>query len=74
MTRGLQSEPLKGRTPAVWSVAFSPDGKMLATGSSDGSLILWDVFRRKRLGEALTGHNGAISAITFQPNEKSVGH
>ena len=53
--RSPSGASLKGHTAAVWSVAFSPDGKMLATGSSNGSVILWDVFSRKTLGEPLTG-------------------
>src|SRR5207248_384086 len=34
---------LKGHTDLVWSVAYSPDGKMLASGSWDPTIKLWDV-------------------------------
>jgi WD40 repeat protein len=33
----------KGHTGPVWSVTFSPDGKTLASGSADGTAVLWDV-------------------------------
>ena len=34
---------LKGHTEAVRCMAFSPDGKTLASGSSDQTIKLWDV-------------------------------
>ena len=35
-------QPLTGHNDLVSSVAFSPDGKILASGSWDNSIILWD--------------------------------
>lgn len=35
----------------VWTIAESPDGKLLALGRSDGAIEVWDLAQRKRLGE-----------------------
>jgi WD40 repeat protein len=36
-------DTLKGHTEAVWSVAYSPDGKTLASGSREKTIKLWDL-------------------------------
>ena len=41
----VQIANLNGHTGLVHSVAFSEDGHVLASGASDGTVLLWDVFR-----------------------------
>ncbi|BAY50102.1 WD-40 repeat-containing protein (plasmid) [Scytonema sp. HK-05] len=41
--RGKLLKTFKGHTAAIWGVAFSPDSKILASGSGDGTIKLWKV-------------------------------
>src|SRR5262249_31458258 len=63
-------DSLKMHLELVLSVAFSPDGKTLATGSEDKTVILWDVANRKSLGEPLEGHSGMVRSVAFSPDGK----
>ncbi len=40
---GKEQATLTGHTGRVYSVSFSPDGKMLVSGSADGTIKVWDV-------------------------------
>ncbi|HEX3147337.1 MAG TPA: hypothetical protein VHR66_04595 [Gemmataceae bacterium] len=40
---GKELAVLKGHSRWVYTVAFSPDGKTLASGQQDGVILLWDV-------------------------------
>jgi hypothetical protein len=53
----------------VFTVAFAPDGKILASGHEDGSVRLWDPRTGKEI-RLLEGHRGAVKAVIFTPDGK----
>ncbi|MDE0427259.1 MAG: WD40 repeat domain-containing protein [Candidatus Poribacteria bacterium] len=61
------TDPLAGHTDTVYSVAFSPDGQILASGSADNTIILWDA-TTGQYKQTLTGHKRAVYSIAFSPD------
>ncbi|UCH24528.1 MAG: hypothetical protein JSV66_11285 [Trueperaceae bacterium] len=54
----------------LFNPALSSDGRILASGSSDDTVILWDVERRQMIGEPLVGHSDYVYSLTFDPGGK----
>ncbi|NJM74339.1 MAG: hypothetical protein HC862_32210 [Scytonema sp. RU_4_4] len=67
----IEVNTLEGHSSYVWSVAFSPDGKTIASGSWDNSIKLWDVATGKEL-KTLKGHSSEVQSVAFSPDGKTI--
>jgi len=62
---------LRGHNGEVQSVAWSPDGKRLATGSEDKTAKVWDAETGKEL-LTLSGHTGSIASVAWSPDGRHI--
>ncbi len=62
---------LKGHQGAVYHLAFSPDERILASSSSDGTVNLWDI-KAKSLAGTLRGHSDEVNHICFSKDGKTL--
>ena len=56
---------------SVRSLTFSPNGRTLASGSTDKTIRLWDVETQRSLGQ-LTGHGGEVEGVAFSPDGRTL--
>ena len=76
---------LYGHSTDIISTAFSPDGKILAAGCFDNSIVLWDIETRKKVGifegvknhclvidsdKTILAHIGPVECLAFSPDGK----
>jgi hypothetical protein len=63
--------PLRGHAFGVTALAFSRNGKLLASGGKDKAILLWDTVTWKPRGP-LTGHAGDVIGLAFAPDNKTL--
>ncbi len=61
---------LEGHNDIVWGIAFSPDGKLLASGSRDRTIKLWHP--NGALIQTLNNHSDAITGLSFSPDGQTL--
>ena len=63
---------LQGHTAGVLSVAFSPDGRHIVSGSSDKTIRVWDAQTGDQVGNPLQGHTDWIRSVAFSPDGRHI--
>lgn len=69
--QGHQLLTLEGHTNWIRSVAFSPDGEILVSGSDDKTLILWNT-NTGQCWKTLQGHTERVWSVAFSPDGQTV--
>jgi WD40 repeat protein len=69
LTTGKQIRQFKGHTADIRSVAVSPDGKQLMSGSFDGTMRLWDIESGKEI-KKFEGPGNFVESVRFTPDGK----
>ncbi|KAG9230029.1 hypothetical protein BJ875DRAFT_537382 [Amylocarpus encephaloides] len=63
---------LEGHTSKVTSVALSPDGKQIVSGSGDYTVRLWDTATGQPVLPAFEGHTSKVTSVAFSPDDKQI--
>ena len=64
---GKELRTFTGHHGGAWSVAITPDGRMLATGGEDKTVRLWEIASGAERGH-ITGHKDSVLYVDFAPD------
>jgi hypothetical protein len=69
---GTHSTPLFPGGGAIQALGFSPNGRVLATGSANGTVRLWDAGTQKQVGPQLAGPVPELRALAYSPTGRAI--
>ena len=59
---------LIGNTDDVFSVAYSPDGQHIVSGSNEGTIRVWNAMTGEIVAGPFTGDTSAVESVAFSPD------
>jgi len=65
------ADPPGGPTTEVHSLAFSPDGRLLASGDEDGNVIVWSALTGRKI-KLLNEHDSAVNSVAFNHTGRQI--
>jgi WD40 repeat protein len=70
--REIAAGPFTGHTVRVNSVAFSPDGQHIVSGSDDKTIRVWNAMTGETAAGPFTGHTDAVHSVAFSPDGQHI--
>ena len=64
--------PLEGHRNWVNSVAYSPDGRHIISGSYDKTIRIWDAETGAAIGTPLEGHTHSVNSVAYSPDGRHI--
>jgi len=68
---GAEVLTMQGHAAKIRTIAWSPDGRRLASGSEDHCVKIWDAINGKEL-LTLDGHTGNVTAVVWSPDGRQL--
>ncbi|KAG8725036.1 hypothetical protein FRC09_009636 [Ceratobasidium sp. 395] len=69
---GRMTGQLEGHEDSVVSVAYSPTGTHIASGSLDCTIRIWDARNHQPAGEPFQGHSDRVNSIAYSPDSACI--